>query len=238
MRATRVICSRGGDAQRAGFTLTDLLATVAVLSVIGAVTVGMLTRAGAQSKLAKCLANLQQVNQAVLKYAEANGSSLPTVEGSPAPGGWWYYKELVKSYAGLAGASSANDTLFACPLDRGYGDGSVEAKPFCRSARHDFTSYVFNGVDLPGIPNIAGRKLDSIAKPERTLLVMEWTAHAPLSWHRSRTGQANTPFYNDAESVVAFVDGHAALAKIHYDGLNPAFTRDPAPGYAYQYSGD
>ena len=230
--------SRGPAGRRAGFTLTDLLVAVAVLSVIGVVALAMLSLAGSGSELARCLANLQQVNQAVLKFAEANGSSLPTVEGSPAPGGWWYYKELVKGYAGLTGASSANDTLFACPVDRGYGDGSVEAKPFSRSARHDFTSYVFNGVDLPGIPNVAGRKLDSIAKPGRTLLVMEWPAHAPLSWHRSRTGQANTPFYSDAESVVAFVDGHAALVKIYYDGLNPAFTRDPAPGYAYQYSGD
>ena len=93
-------------------------------------------------------------------------------------------------------------------------------------------------MDLPGIPNIAGRKLDSIPKPQRTLLTMEWAAHAPLSWHRSRTGRANTPFYNNAESVVGFVDGHAALVKIYYDGLNPALTRDPAPGYDYQYSGD
>ena len=66
---------------------------------------------------------------------------------------------------------------------------------------------------------------------------MEWVAHAPLSWHRSRTGRANTPFYNDAESVVGFVDGRVALIKVYYDGLNAAYTRDPAPGYNYKYSG-
>jgi hypothetical protein len=198
----------------------------------------IVARTGAQTKLTRCLANLGEVNQAVLKFAADHDRTLPSMEGSPSPGGWWWYKELVKGYVGLTGASSANDTAFACPSDRGYGDSLTEVQPFCRSARHDFTSYVFNGVNLPGIPNIAGRALANLQTPARTLLVMEWTAHAPLSWHRSRTGRANTPFYTDAESVVGFVDGHAALVKIYYDGLNPAFTRDPAPGYAYQYSGD
>ena len=124
------------------------------------------------------------------------------------------------------------------PVGPGYGDGLSKPQPFCRSERHDYTSYVFNGVNLPGVPNIAGREVPSIRDPARTLLVMEWTAHAPLSWHRSRTGSANTPFYSDAESVVGFVDGHAALVRIYYDGMNPAFTRDPVPGYNYKYSGD
>ena len=66
---------------------------------------------------------------------------------------------------------------------------------------------------------------------------MEWTAHGPLSWHRSRTGKRNAPFYNDAESVVGFVDGHVDLVKIYHDGYNAAYTRDPIPGYRYRYSG-
>jgi len=222
----------------AGFTLTDLLVLLAVVSVLAAVVLAVLVRVGAKAKLTRCQANLQQVNRAVLEFAADQRQELPRMEGSPAPGGWWWYKEQVKGYAGLTGKSSAADTVFACPGDRGYGDSTDETQPFWRSARHDFTSFVFNGVNLPGIPNIAGREVFSIAAPTRTLLVMEWTAHAPLSWHRSRTGAANTPFYSDAESVVGFVDGHTALIKVYYDGMNAAFTRDPVPGYAYQYSGD
>jgi hypothetical protein len=67
---------------------------------------------------------------------------------------------------------------------------------------------------------------------------MEWTAHAPLSWHKSKTGKRNMPFYCDAESVVGFVDGHVALTRIYYDGYNAAYTQDPIYGYDYQYSGD
>ena len=67
---------------------------------------------------------------------------------------------------------------------------------------------------------------------------MEWTAHGPLSWHRSRTGRRNAPFYRDAESVVGFSDGHVALIPIYYDGHTAAYLRDPIPGYEYRYSGN
>lgn len=220
-----------------GFTLTDLLVALAVLSVLATVALAMLARVRAQADLARCMANLQQVNRAVLQFAEDHARVLPQTQGAPAPGGWWWYKESVKGYLGLTGVSSAADTVFACPRDRGYEANLTQPRPFCRSSKHDFTSYVFNGVDLPGVPNIAGRKLASIQSPERTLLAMEWTAHAPLSWHRSLTGRANTPFYTDAESTVGFVDGHVAVTRIYYDGMNAAYSRDPVPGYNYQYSG-
>jgi hypothetical protein len=214
-----------------------LLIVVAVLFVLAAILVPSLKASRAKSQLAQCLANLQQVNRAALLYAEDHQRRLPYTN-APAPGGWWFYKELVKGYIGLSGPSSASDKVFACPGDRGYGDGDEQPVPFWRSKKHDYTSYNLNSIDVPGIPNVGGRELSSIRAPEKTLLVMEWAAHAPLSWHRSRTGRANTPFYNDAESVVGFVDGHAALVPIYYDGLNAAYTRDPVPGYAYKYSGD
>jgi len=221
-----------------GFTLLELLVSAAALAILAAIFLPMLVSYRRESRLAVCIANLKKVNGAVLQYAQDHEQVLPSMEGSPAPGGWWYYKEKVKGYLGLNEASSPEDRVFACPDDRGYGESTERPVPFCQSKKHNFTSYVFNGVNLPGIPNISGRRINSIVAPERTLLVMEWTAHAPLSWHRSRTGQDNTPFYTDAESVVGYVDGHVAFIPIYYDGLNAAYTRDPASGYQYKYSGD
>ena len=150
---------------------------------------------------------------------------------------WWWYKEQVKRYAGLTGKSSAEDKVFACPSDRGY-EAEETGTPFCKNGKFDFGSYPFNGVNLPGVPNIAGKEISTIRDPQSTLLVMEWTAHAPLSWHRSKTGRQNSPFYNNAESVVSFLDNHTALTRIYYDGMNAAYTRDPIDGYNYKYSGD
>jgi type II secretory pathway pseudopilin PulG len=221
------------SSKASGFTLTDLLASLAVVMVLAAVIVCPLTVAKRKSRLALCTSNLQQINRAVLTYAEEHRKTLPASENN-GEDIWWWYKEKVKSYMGLSGASSTNDTVFACPDDRGYSD----PKPFHRTPRFDYSSYVFNGVTMAGMPNIAGRQLSSIVQPARTLLTMEWSAHAPISWHKSRTGKQNLPFYCDAENVVGFVDGHVSFSKIYYDGYNAAYTRDPIPGYDYKFSGN
>ena len=215
-----------------GFTLTDLSFLIAVLSLVAAIGLAAITTSRATSRLATCSANLQQVNRAVLTFCADNGQALPTITPGDNRSIWWYYKEQVKRYVGLTGESSGNDKVFACPEDRGYSDPF----PFHLSSRFDFSSYVYNGVTLPGMPNIAGLKLSDVKHPSRTLLVMEWTAHAPLSWHRSKTGRNNSPFYCDAQSVVGFVDGHVNLSRIYYDGYNAAYTRDPIDAYDYQYS--
>lgn len=218
----------------AAFSFADFLVVVAVLMLVFTVALGFWSRSRSRSRLSLCMERLQQINHAVLTHAEDRGGNLPEPEPGATRPHWWFYKEQIKGQFNLRGRSSAADKVFACPADRGYDDG----KPFRLSEKSDYNSYCFNGVNLPGMPNISGRNLGSIREPGRTLLVMEWTAHAPLSWHRSRTGSKNRPFYNDAESVVGFVDGRVDIIPIYYDGINAAYTRDPIPGYNYKYSGN
>lgn len=216
------------------FSLSDLLVILAVIVLLAAVSVPPLLARREQTRQKQCVSNLKEITRAVLLYADENKGTLPLIDPSPPTGVWWWYKELVKGQLGLVGRSSPRDRAFACPSDRGYD----EPWPFHASAKFDYGSYCFNGVNLPGIPNLAGRTVLSIKEPSKTLLMMEWTAHAPLSWHNSRTGKRNQPFYNDAQSVVGFVDGRVDFIPIYYDGLNAAYTRDPLPSYGYKYSGD
>lgn len=221
-----------GPGKPNAFTLTDLLALVAAVSVLSALILAAITTSQAKARLAVCSSNLQRVNQAVLSFCKDNAQTLPTIIPNDTRPLWWWYKEQVKKYVGLTGESSKSDLVFACPMDRGYSDPA----PFHDNARFDYGSYVYNGVTLPGMPGIAGLPLSGIKHPQKTLLVMEWTAHAPLSWHRSKTGKRNSPFYCDAQSVVGFVDGHVSFSKIYYDGYNAAYTQDPIDGYDYQFS--
>jgi hypothetical protein len=226
--------SRSAKSLSFGFTRTDLLSIVAVVLLFCALAVTQAIAVKSKTRLARCTANLQQVNRAVLSFCTDNNQTLPTVTPNDQNNLWWWYKEQVKRYAGLSGPSSPADKVFACPEDRGYSD----PKPFCLSARFDYGSYVFNGVTMEAVPNIAGWQTSAIKHPARTLLAMEWTAHAPLSWHKSKTGKRNMPFYCDAQSVVGFVDGHVSFSKIYYDGCNAAYTQDPINGYDYRYSGE
>ena len=218
--------------------MTELLIVLAVLSVLAAIVLPMVARSRAETRLKQCIANLQQVNRAVLLYAAEHNEALPFLNSSPQPGGWWHYKEQVKGHLGFSGPPSPNEKVFGCPVDRGYSESGEKLSPFRTAKKYNYTSYNLNSVNLPGVPNIAGWQVLAVKEPSRTLLTMEWTAHAPLSWHRSRTGKANAPFYNNAESVVGFVDGQVSFIPIYYDGMNAAYTRDPIPGYGYKYSGD
>lgn len=213
-------------------TRIDLVLVIATLLVLSALVLVPLERSRRASRLVTCTDNVSRVTKAILSFANDHNQTLPAAQEAPGELQWWY-KEQVKGYAGIQAPSSARDAGFACPDDRGYSD----PKPFHQTARFDYGSYCFNGVTLPGVPSIAGWQLGAIVDPRRTLLLMEWTAHGPLSWHRSRTGTRNAPFYRDAESVVGFVDGRVALIPIYYDGFNAAYTRDPIAGYDYRYSG-
>jgi type II secretory pathway pseudopilin PulG len=220
--------------QSRGFSFTDLLVVIAISLLLAALVLPVLARNNAKSKQVLCISNLKDVNRAVQLYAEEHRGVVPYQPSAVRKQFWWFYKELVKGYVGLKGPSSPKDSKFACPNDRGYTDN----KPFRLSERFDYGSYVLNAVDLPGMPNIANRQMSSIKSPKTTLLTMEFPAHGPYSWHSIRTGNRKLPFFSDAESVVGFVDGHVNFIKIYYDGINPAFTRDPIPGYEYKYSGD
>jgi hypothetical protein len=214
------------------FTRTDILVAIATVAVLTSLVTLPLQASRRSSRLATCTANLKRIDRALLDFATERNQTLPGLVPNQTGDLWWWYKEQVKHYTGLNNPSAPGDPVFSCPSDRGYTDPT----PFHHGPRFDYNSYVFNGVTLPGIPSLAGTRLETILDPRRTLLVMEWTAHAPLSWHQSRTGSRNYPFYRDARSVVGFVDGHVADIKIYYDGFNAAFTRDPIPGYDYRYT--
>ena len=91
----------------------------------------------------------------MLKLAQREGTfpqedPAAVISGQPRPI-WWFYKDLLRTDLGLKGLSSPADKVFACPDDRGYED----RKPFRSLAKFNYGSYVFNGVNLPGVPNIA-----------------------------------------------------------------------------------
>jgi len=167
---------------------------------------------------------------------------------------WAYYKELTQGYFGLGDAPTNLNKLFACPADTFHynfdGNGKVWFVP---QGQHElptssFSSYFFNGANeftnMPaGHPllGIAGRKLSLIKHPARTILVTEWPAIIPYSWHEPKQpiSDVNNCAFNNAKDMAAFVDGHVGYIRMYLQNTNTlSIQYDPPSEYDYQWSGN
>jgi prepilin-type N-terminal cleavage/methylation domain-containing protein/prepilin-type processing-associated H-X9-DG protein len=238
-----------------GFTLTELLVAIAVTAVLAALLLPGISTSKSQARRTTCLNNLRQISLGVRMYCD-DSSDVP-----PAPGAaaletnilslYSGYKQLMKNYVGLTGASSAQDKLFACPADTFYLDvfssGGTWPPRCVEKSLHDeavmdFSSYGFNGGDnlTRSAGNnaytrvgLGGVKLGAVKRPARTLLVVENSAPAPWSWHEP----LHRAQFNDAKSVVSFVDGHVAIVKMYWDSAKfYAGFCDPPASYSYQWT--
>ena len=191
--------------------------------------------------------NLRQISLGVRMYAEDSSDAFPPATNSP-PASFTAYTQLMKSYVGLTGANPERARLFACPADTfywDYGNGWV-SQSLHQQARFYYSSYGFNGGNfprgtppVPQWPGIAGRKLSSIKEPDKTVLVIEFAALLPYSWHEP----ARVSHYNNAKDMVGFVDGHVSFIKMYWDSATTnnhieAWQYDPPAGYEYKWSGD
>lgn len=217
------------SAMPAGFTLIELLVVIAVIGILAALLLPALGRAKEKGRLTTCLNNLRQVNLAIRLYADDTADSLPVLPTpNPYPNGVGaYYKQLVKGYLGLNGPASPSEKVFTCPSDQ-----IMQSQ-----IGHAFTSYTFNGYEVgPGaIARITGKKLGSIELPAKAVLVGEWPAFFGGSWHPVISRD-----YVDAKNVLSFVDGHAGLTKIYWDGVpdSEPCNYEPPTGYDYNWDGE
>ena len=244
---------------RRAFTLTELLMVIAVIAILAALLLPVLSSAKARARRAACLNNLSQINKGVHLYAGDNGDTLPDA-GQPT---FITYREVIKRYLGLNSASSPQDKIFACPADTFcYDENNISPATYLpqghyQQAAYDCESYYFNGANLmtnyPNfhntglLPGVGGAKTASINDPTKTVAVAESAAYFPWSWHQPKPRSATgPPIFNDAQDMVSFVDGHVNFIKIYWnstfrypDGSGSiAAYHDPPAGYDYKWSGN
>ena len=224
--------------RRDAFTLIELLVVIAIIAILAALLLPALSKAKGKAVQTQCLSNLKQLNLAMVLYCGDNRDKTPGKDSVSSTGIWWYsgtkdvwwwYKELDKVYAGVAGASPSNHIVFRCPKDRGWKDYGYPM-PHYNNPVLDYGSYVFNGCGNRGNPknNLLDLTLSTVKHPARTWLMSEWPIHWGYSWHDIRTGDKDIT-YKDALCNVSMVDGHVQYIKTYY---NPALPNGDAP-FAY-----
>jgi prepilin-type N-terminal cleavage/methylation domain-containing protein len=244
-----------------GFTLVELLMVIAIIAILAALLLPMISAARSKARVTTCMSNLRQISLGVRMYSDDSNDASPSAGPAAATSTnvvslYSGYKEFMKNYVGVKGVSSSRDKLFACPADTFYPNFITNGPlplHYVQESFHDvpfssFSSYMFNGGDNVTrkfekfevtLPGLSGIKLSSIRHPARTVLVAEYSAAVPWSWHEPSPGL----MFNDAKKVVSFVDGHVSYIKIYWDSTpyaggtsTLAVHYDPPARYDYQWS--
>jgi len=102
-----------GVKNTAAFTYKELLAVLAVISVLVCIQISALTSADSQAKVAQCAANLRRYDLSMLSYANDNANALPAF-GSTGGGGLWPWDFPGTVYNVLSTYGLPRQTLY-CP---------------------------------------------------------------------------------------------------------------------------
>jgi hypothetical protein len=112
--------------------------------------------------------------------------------------------------------------VFVCPADTFYCGYHEEYRPegVHLQSKFRFNSDAFNAANSATMysqltgpitpPGIAGRRMSSVKEPVKTVLVAEFPALDPFSWHQPVKRVAN-----NARDIVSLVDGHASYIKMY-----------------------
>ena len=198
---------------RRGFTLLELLASIAFIAILAALlfpALGTMKQRGLESS---CASRIRQLSVALHSSVVENNGTFPKFvrDSSMTP----YISEpdaYLEPYLGTKDAKA-----WHCPSDTGKGAQAPPDVPITRS--YSFNSYLTG--DFSGTPIT---NLHSIPKPSRTVLVCEnWVGWWPSTsngvvslYPYDQTGN-DAPSYepklhrDKSLSNYAFVDGHVEL---------------------------
>ncbi len=203
-----------------GFTLIELLMACAIVAVICGCLLAVLPVVRNAAEGSRCAARLQTLSQAMSLYVLDHNQTLPASETptyGQTQGIWFGYNDLIIPYLDMP--DSRKSGLFSCPMDK-------ELAPA-------FPSYIFNGANQyqPAFKGLAGKRLNAITEPSRTLLLVEGCALFSKSWHALKPRGV----HNDARSYASFVDGHVAAVAFYASGAPLNAGINPPPGYEYKW---
>jgi len=196
--------------RRAGFTLTELLVTLGILTLLAALLFPAFALVRGRSRMATCASNLHQLGQAATLYEQDNENLFPrcadpldlnTTVWASAGSKYWPLVQTLPPIQSVLLPYAKDAELFDCPSDTGF-DYSTMAPGFPLAARPTSygafgTSYYYHtelpldGLSIANLTAIqAGPPLTEVG-PDSISLLFDGTDQ----WHGGRLN-------------VLYVDGH------------------------------
>jgi len=174
-------------------------------------------------------------------YVDDHGDSILAVTNHDPV--YFSYKGAIQPYLAQS-STGTNNALFTCPADdfdcrlpaiqEFFLFQNVQGKGFHSLKETYYSSYIFNGTAPDEAETrVAGKRFTSVREPSRMILVGEISGAIALSMHDRQQPQQ----FNNAKSVMSFVDGHVSYIPIYWNGNThfenmPALNNPPA-GYEY-----
>lgn len=148
------------NTRRTGFTLVELLAVIAVIGILAAILIPVVSSVRKRANEATCLANLRQVGALILIYATDSKGLLPA--SSSVESNW-------------------DDEL----LERGFIIDFSLTRQGCRQHEEDLTAtYGYNYMQLGNTsdPLIGRRNLNQIEIPSKTIMAADGHNLPATTW--------------------------------------------------------
>ena len=217
-----------------GFTLVELLVTIAIIAVLAALLSGWVKSTMASSHNAKCISNLRQIYVYALAYSNENNNALPiyAVDNNTNQNNRWPRK--IPTVLGLKFTNIDTwDGLLTCPASK---------KPTWLPDGKYYNSYAMNqflagiGSGMPGSFNWDRDpycndpiRLSAITRPEKYVYMADAAMGAPSWYHYLIRPQSSITTYVDLRhkrgANFLFLDGHIETsANIH---TTPSYWYNP-----------
>lgn len=225
MNAPQQCRNAGCQRNRAGFTLVELLVTIAIIAVLAAILLPTLSRSKMAARRAQCASNLRQLALATRMYwDENNDACFPYVTGMTNGGVLYWFGWIQDGAEGQRAFDITQSALF--PHLRAKGAEQCPSldtlfSQFKAKAIGAAYGYGYN-LHLSSMPGQSPVKISAIRNPGQLALfadaaqVNTWQAPAsrenPMleEWYYidENLSQPNGHFRHEQRANVAFCDGH------------------------------
>lgn len=211
------------------FTMIELLAVVAIISTLVAISIPVIGRVSTSARSAKCVSNLRSLCGASGQYAQDHDGRYPPTFGSVSVDGvritstaWW--QELYPDYCD-------NPRVFGCPEDQ-TGFPANYQETWIKNERIVANGKVSYGVagHSSGLTNYkaSNNPQSRFTQPGRMVFLTEYQ-HRDRRLSTTSYGQyprwpSEVVFPHDSKANVAFLDGH--IQKFSLEELELANAED------------
>ena len=220
---------------RKRFTLVELLVVIAIIAILAAMLLPALSASRASAKTSLCLANLKQINLAVIAYSAASdGWIISTTLDSEAGTNWQarllpFISSDTAAKASYAGEKTRHQfAVFSCPSEAwGFNENSKGKKFSYSHYGHNSIGYGYNSsktaansTTYPFIPITES----SLLQPDLAVTFMDtanraqpdirWLAQGYVGWRHG----GDTSCVDSDDGKMVYYDNGTAANSGFYDG--------------------